>query len=135
MMKNKEVHSGVIHKVGGKIKTWNRRWMILWQDFTLKYYKEPAKPPLGSISLHDPKFDVRQGTRNDTAWAKTCTGMECTLVITTTSRTYYMFTESKDDADMWIQVLSDARVEIQLRGKNSTLIGLHVRCTTCVLVH
>lgn len=104
----KEVHSGVIHKVGGKVKSWHKRWMILRTDHTLQYYKDASKGSLGSITLSDPKFEIRTGAPGDTSWPKNC-NLENSLVIITTGRVYYMYTDSQKEAEDWIRIIRDSK--------------------------
>lgn len=96
----KEIHSGILHKVGGRVKSWHKRWVILKSDYTLQYFKEPSKGALGTISLRDSEFDIRSGERRDYNWPRHC-DIDCSLVITTRGRVYYMFAESKEEAEDW----------------------------------
>ena len=106
-LKVKEIHSGVIHKVGGRVKTWHKRWLILKSDHTLQYFKDPSKAPLGSISISDPSFSIERGQDGSyTGWPKTCS-MENTMVITTTGRVYYMYTDSLSETEEWIRVIEE----------------------------
>ena len=102
----KELHSGVIHKVGGRVKSWHKRWMVLRSDKTLQYYKDASKSALGTISLNDSQFQIRTGVPEDFNWPKNCL-IENTLVIITTSRTYYMYAESLQEAKQWMKVIQD----------------------------
>ena len=47
----KEVFSGVLYKCGARVKSWNKRWMILKDDSCLYYHKDANKKPQGVISL------------------------------------------------------------------------------------
>ena len=96
----RDLHSGVLHKVGGRVKTWHKRWMIIRSDYSLYYFKDPNKAPQGSIPLRDTNFSVREGVKTDTSWPKSC-ALENTLVLTTSTRTYYMFAESLKEAKEW----------------------------------
>ena len=104
----REVYAGPLHKCGGKVKSWKKRWMVLKDDHTFSYYKDAAKPPLGVISLMDSSFSAREGSALDTAWPKH-TKMENTLVVVTTSRIYYMWAESPEEASDWRTHLTSAR--------------------------
>ena len=96
----RDLHSGVLHKVGGRVKSWHKRWMIIRSDYSLYYFKDPNKAPQGSIPLRDTNFSVREGVKTDTSWPKAC-ALENTLVLTTSTRTYYMFAESLEEAKEW----------------------------------
>ena len=96
----RDLHSGVLHKVGGRVKSWHKRWMIIRSDYSLYYFKDPNKSPQGSIPLRDTNFSVREGVKGDTNWPKSC-ALDNTLVLTTSTRTYYMFAESLEEAKEW----------------------------------
>ena len=104
----KDLYSGVLNKCGAKFKSWNKRWFVLKSDYSLYYYKDTAKGPLGVISLRDPKFKVRRGAVGDTAWPKGVT-MERSIAVVTTHRTYCMYSVSADEADEWVKVLDKTR--------------------------
>ena len=122
----REIHSGPLTKMGGNIKTWRKRWMILKSDHTLQYFKEPGKQALGTINLSDPRFNVMAGSRNDCSWPKNC-NIECSLVITTSQRTYFMFADTVDEADEWLRQLekhgSGGKVKRRYRDRKG--VGLH----------
>ena len=90
--------------MGGKVKTWKRRWMILQSNHTLQYYKEPGKIPLGTINLKDTEFRVMAGSRNSCNWPKNC-NVECSLVLNTSDRVYYMFADDVREAEEWMKQL------------------------------
>lgn len=103
----RDLHSGVLHKVGGRVKTWHKRWMIIRSDYCLYYYKDPNKLPQGSIPLRDTNFSVRDGIKGESNWPKYC-DLSNTLVLTTSTRTYYMFAETLDEANEWKAQLKKA---------------------------
>lgn len=107
MASNSTLHSGILHKCGGKVKSWTRRWMVLRSDFNLSYYKDAAKPPLGVISLKDPGISVRMGQRADCNWPKN-SKLERSLVLITTKRRFYLFAESLEEAEEWFSYLQEA---------------------------
>ena len=117
----KEIHSGILHKVGGRVKSWHKRWVILKSDYTLQYFKEPSKGALGTISLRDSEFDIRSGERRDYNWPRHC-DIDCSLVITTRGRVYYMFAESKEEAEDWIKHIQTSKENLHIKegkgGKN-----------------
>ena len=106
-----EVFSGVLHKCGARIKSWNKRWFVLKSDYCLYYYKDTAKGHLGLISIRDPKFKVRKGEAGDIAWPKGVK-LESTIAVVTTHRTYYMYSPSKDSAEEWLKVLDTTRMKL-----------------------
>lgn len=103
-----EYHSGVLHKVGGKVKTWNKRFFILKSDYCLYYYKDTSKGPLGSISLQDQHFKVRKGEPGDVSWPRQ-TKMDCTMAIVTSYRTYCFYSDYSHEIIEWIEMLTKAR--------------------------
>ena len=109
---SKELFTGVLHKCGAKVKSWNKRWMVLRSDYCLYYYKDAAKKPLGSISLRDQKFRTRKGEKGDCTWPKNVT-MEQTIVMVTSTRTYYMFAEKAKEAEEWKKVLQDSHDQLR----------------------
>ena len=104
----RELFTGVIYKCGGKVKSWNKRWLVLRSDYCLYYYKDTAKSHLGVISLRDPKFKVRAGEKTDCTWPKQCKP-EARLALVTSPRTYFIYTDSESEAEDWKRVLSSAR--------------------------
>ena len=100
----RELHSGLLTKMGGKVKSWKRRWMILQSNHTLQYYKEPGKVPLGTINLRDVEFNVMAGSRNSCSWPKNC-NVECALVLNTSERVYYMYADDVREAEEWMKQL------------------------------
>ena len=111
------IHQGTLHKVGGSVKSWTKRWMILKKDNVLYYYKDPAKSPLGSISLSNPNFLVMEGRKTDLNWPKAAK-IERTLIIMTSYRIYYMYADTQQEAAEWIEQLQNAADSIP--GKNVT---------------
>ena len=107
----RDLYSGVLHKCGGRIKSWTKRWMILKSDYCLYYYKDANKGHLGAISLRDPKFKIRLGQRSDVSWPKHV-NLTDTLALVTTPRTYFMYADSRKEADEWRKVLEDAHQEL-----------------------
>ena len=120
----KELFSGVLHKCGGKIKSWNRRWFVLKSDYCLYYYKDTAKGHLGVISLRDPKFKVRKGSVSDASWPKGVV-MDCTIAVVTTHRTYFMYSSSAQEAEEWIRILDGTRMKLldEANSANRLLSG------------
>ena len=118
-----ELHSGVLHKCGGKIKSWTKRFFVLKSDYNLYYYKDTSKGPLGTISLMDPKFKARKGEASDVSWPKAAK-KECRMAVVTSLRTFTMYCDSAQDIKAWLQALIEAaeaaarlREEQNTRGK------------------
>eukprot|EP01027_Heterolobosea_sp_BB2_P013998 GEZU01020139.1.p1 GENE.GEZU01020139.1~~GEZU01020139.1.p1 ORF type:complete len:701 (-),score=127.54 GEZU01020139.1:368-2470(-) len=87
--------SGWLTKQGGSHKTWKRRWFVL-KNCVLSYFKDPADPaPIDSINLIG-----RIVTRADDE-----IGIPHALQLLTPSRTYYMYAETGDDAEKWMNTL------------------------------
>ena len=105
------VHQGTLHKLGGNVKSWTKRWMILKKDNVLYYYKDPTKSPQGSIPLTDHMFHVKEGRERDLNWPK-IVGIERTIVIRTSYRIYYMYADTQQEAAEWIERLQSAAESI-----------------------
>ncbi len=89
------------------MKSWTKRFFILKSDFCLYYYKDTSKGPLGTISLHDPKFMARTGEAADISWPKV-SKTECRMSVITTLRTYFMYSDSSSEIEQWIDILTKA---------------------------
>ena len=111
------VHQGILHKLGGNVKSWTKRWMILKKDNVLYYYKDPTKSPQGSIPLSDHMFHAKEGRERDLNWPKVV-GIERTIVIRTSYRIYYMYADNQKEAAEWIERLQSAADNIS--GKKVT---------------
>ena len=105
------VYQGTLHKLGGNVKSWTKRWMILKKDNVLYYYKDPAKAPQGSIPLVDHMFLAKEGRERDLNWPKSV-GIERTIVIRTSYRIYYMYAETQQEAAKWIEHLQSVAENI-----------------------
>ncbi|XP_005998342.1 pleckstrin homology domain-containing family H member 2 [Latimeria chalumnae] len=88
--------SGYLLKMGGKVKTWKRRWFVL-KAGELMYYKSPSdviRKPQGQIELnascHIVKGDGKQ-----------------TVQLVTEKRTYYLTADSPNILEEWIRVLQN----------------------------
>ena len=111
------VHQGTLHKIGGNVKSWTKRWMVLKKDNVLYYYKDPTKSPQGSIPLSDRMFLAKEGRERDLNWPKTVE-IERTIVIRTSYRIYYMYADNQKEAAEWIERLESAADNIP--GKKVT---------------
>nr|XP_042909382.1 uncharacterized protein CG43867 [Parasteatoda tepidariorum] len=86
---------GYLTKLGGKLKTWRRRWFVL-KNGTLSYYKtqnDVGRKPQGQIMLDD----VSRVNRADGG----------TFEIATSKRTYYLTADSNSTMEDWIRVLQN----------------------------
>ena len=81
--------------------------MVLRSDYCLYYYKDATKNHLGVISLRDTQFKIRVGQKSDVSWPKNL-AMENTFAIVTTPRVYFMYAETRAEAEEWRKVLEDA---------------------------
>ena len=102
-----EIHdlfSGVMCKMGGKVKTWHKRYFVLKSDYCLYYYKDSSKQPLGTISLHDSNFDVRRGGDEDMVWPKQAKA-DCRMSIVTMPRTYFVYCDYSHEMEEWMKIL------------------------------
>jgi hypothetical protein len=119
-VKAKDVHSGVVHKMGGRVKSWHKRWMILKSDHTLQYFKEPSKGVLGTINLRDDHFSIRVGEVGDANWPKNCQ-LENSLILITSGRTYCMFTDSLRESREWQRFIEESLERIRGASNYNTI--------------
>ncbi|XP_077994864.1 pleckstrin homology domain-containing family H member 1-like [Glandiceps talaboti] len=87
--------SGYLTKLGGKVKSWKKRWFVL-QNGQLMYYKsknDTSGKPLGQILL-DGKCKV---VKSDSS--------HC-FELATPQRTYYLTAESHQAVEEWLQALT-----------------------------
>lgn len=88
--------SGYLTKLGGKFKTWRRRWFVL-KNGTLSYYKtqnDVGRKPQGQIVLDE----VCRVNRAEGA---------ATFEISTGKRTYYLTADSINTMEEWVKVLQN----------------------------
>ncbi|GCB67563.1 hypothetical protein scyTo_0010265, partial [Scyliorhinus torazame] len=88
--------SGYLLKMGGKVKTWKRRWFVL-KGGELLYYKSPSdviRKPQGQIELNVSNHIVR------------CDGKQ-TIQLITEKKTYYLTADSPNILEEWIRVLQN----------------------------
>ncbi|KAL8185308.1 UNVERIFIED_CONTAM: Pleckstrin y domain-containing H member 2 [Gekko kuhli] len=82
--------------MGGKVKTWKRRWFVL-KGGELLYYKSPSdviRKPQGQIELSASSSIVRGDGKQ-------------TVQLTTEKRTYYLTADSPNILEEWIKVLQN----------------------------
>ncbi|CAG4997109.1 unnamed protein product [Parnassius apollo] len=100
--------SGHLAKLGGKLKTWRKRWFVL-KNGTLSYWKsqsEVNRKPQGQIGLGE----ACKISRNEGA---------ATFEIFTGSRTYYLTADSTATMEDWIRVLQN----VQRRNATKLLLS------------
>uniref|UniRef100_A0A8C8RQS6 Pleckstrin homology domain-containing family H member 2 n=1 Tax=Pelusios castaneus TaxID=367368 RepID=A0A8C8RQS6_9SAUR len=88
--------SGYLLKMGGKVKTWKRRWFVL-KGGELLYYKSPSdviQKPQGQIELSISSHIVRGDGKQ-------------TVQLITEKRTYYLTADSPNILEEWIKVLQN----------------------------
>ncbi|KAG7302261.1 hypothetical protein JYU34_013756, partial [Plutella xylostella] len=100
--------SGHLAKLGGKLKTWRKRWFVL-KNGTLSYWKsqwDVARKPAGQVGLGE----ACRISRNEGA---------ATFEIYTGARTYYLAADSAAAMDDWIRVLQN----VQRRNATKLLLS------------
>ncbi|XP_037873213.1 uncharacterized protein CG43867 isoform X6 [Bombyx mori] len=100
--------AGHLAKLGGKLKTWRKRWFVL-KNGTLSYWKsqsEVNRKPQGQIGLGE----ACKISRNEGA---------ATFEIFTGSRTYYLTADSNATMEDWIRVLQN----VQRRNATKLLLS------------
>ncbi|KAM4042946.1 pleckstrin homology domain-containing family H member 2 [Anomaloglossus baeobatrachus] len=88
--------AGYLLKMGGKLKTWKRRWFVL-KGGELLYYKSPSdviRKPQGQIELNSSSHIVRGDGKQ-------------TVQLVTEKRTYYLTADSPNILDEWVRVLQN----------------------------
>ncbi|RXM99213.1 Pleckstrin homology domain-containing family H member 2 [Acipenser ruthenus] len=88
--------SGYLLKMGGKVKTWKRRWFVL-KGGELLYYKSPSdviRKPQGQIELSASSSIVRGDGKQ-------------TIQMITEKRVYYLTADSPNILEEWIRVLQN----------------------------
>ncbi|XP_005296161.2 pleckstrin homology domain-containing family H member 2 isoform X2 [Chrysemys picta bellii] len=88
--------SGYLLKMGGKVKTWKRRWFVL-KGGELLYYRSPSdviRKPQGQIELNVSSHIVRGDGKQ-------------TVQLITEKRTYYLTADSPNILEEWIKVLQN----------------------------
>ncbi|XP_069464563.1 pleckstrin homology domain-containing family H member 2 [Ambystoma mexicanum] len=88
--------SGYLLKLGGKVKTWKRRWFVL-KGGELLYYKSPSdviRKPEGQMELSVSSHIVRSEGKQ-------------TVQLITEKRTYYLSADSPNILEEWIRVLQN----------------------------
>lgn len=85
--------------------------MVLRSDYCLYYYKDATKGHLGVISLRDTNFKIRVGQRSDVSWPKNV-DLGRTFALVTTPRVYFMYADTKAEADEWRKVLGDTHQDL-----------------------
>lgn len=98
--------SGYLTKLGGKLKTWRRRWFVL-KNGVLSYYKtqnDVNRKPQGQIVLDE----VCRVNRAEGA---------ATFEVSTSKRNYYLTADSISTMEEWIRVLQNV-----LRRKATRLL-------------
>ncbi|CAK8692228.1 unnamed protein product [Clavelina lepadiformis] len=87
---------GYLNKLGGRVRTWKKRWCVL-KNKNLLYFKSPndiTRKPQGQIALTG--VDVKL-SRDDTAAS--------TFQLVSGKRTYYLSADSQQAATDWINAL------------------------------
>ncbi|XP_026313740.1 uncharacterized protein CG43867 isoform X4 [Hyposmocoma kahamanoa] len=100
--------SGHLAKLGGKLKTWRKRWFVL-KNGTLSYWKsqsEVNRKPQGQIGLGE----ACKISRNEGA---------ATFEIFTGTKTYYLTADSIATMEDWIRVLQN----VQRRNATKLLLS------------
>ena len=119
------IHQGFLTKQGGAIKSWRKRFFTLRTNNVLYYYRDVSKDPQGEIDLKDESLNIRGGTCEDGCWSKI--PLERTIVVETTNRKYYLFSETVIEAVSWLGMLRDVTSKQNCqthKAKSSTLPGM-----------
>ncbi|XP_076360493.1 uncharacterized protein CG43867-like isoform X3 [Tachypleus tridentatus] len=128
--------SGYLTKLGGKFKTWRKRWFVL-KNGVLSYYKsenDVNRKPQGQITLNE----LCRVNRAEGA---------ATFELCTDKRTYYLTADSATTMEEWIRVLQNVlrrhatRLLLSKEENKATIEGWltkvkhgHSRRCWCVLI-
>uniref|UniRef100_A0A8D0GKU6 Pleckstrin homology, MyTH4 and FERM domain containing H2 n=1 Tax=Sphenodon punctatus TaxID=8508 RepID=A0A8D0GKU6_SPHPU len=107
--------SGYLLKMGGKVKTWKRRWFVL-KGGELLYYKSPSdviRKPQGQIELSASTHIVRADGKQ-------------TVQLTTEKQTYYLTADSPNILEEWIKVLQNV---LKIQAASLLFIQPEVKAT------
>ncbi|XP_017775898.1 PREDICTED: uncharacterized protein CG43867 isoform X3 [Nicrophorus vespilloides] len=97
--------SGSLAKLGGKLKTWRKRWFVL-KHGVLTYYKSQNGKPQGQILLDDICKITRAEGSN-------------TFEIDTGKKTYYLTADSITAMEDWVRILQN----VQRRNATKLLLS------------
>ena len=131
------IHQGFLTKQGGAIKSWRKRFFTLRTNNVLYYYRDVSKDPQGEIDLKDESLNIRRGICEDVCWSKI--PLERTIVVETTNRKYYLFSETVMEAVSWLGMLRDVTSKQNCethKSKSSTLPGMlesFLRCRILIV--
>ncbi|EGD82108.1 hypothetical protein PTSG_02787 [Salpingoeca rosetta] len=116
------VRSGYVTKMGQVVKNWKMRWLELYSNGMLVYYKkEPRKDdkPQGEVNIASDCLDIlthAQATAKQMCkWPEDVADGSGFALVTRSGRTYFMYCDSVEEAERWItmcaNVAANARYE------------------------
>mmetsp|Transcript_20091 Transcript_20091/g.27704 ORF Transcript_20091/g.27704 Transcript_20091/m.27704 type:complete len:557 (+) Transcript_20091:174-1844(+) len=111
------VVEGYLTKLGGQVKNWKKRWVVL-DNYVLTYYKtEDGRGACGTISLEDVKKieDITSPEKRDAIEReeKNVSGKEHLFLLYTPTRVWYFCAENDKAKREWISVIKEQLAEIQ----------------------
>ena len=108
---------GYLIKLGGKVKNWKRRWVVL-ENYTITYYKnEDGRGACGQIELEDVRRieDISTPEKRDAVEReeKNVVGKDNLFLLFTPTRTWYFVADNERAKKEWVNVIKEQLGEIQ----------------------
>ena len=99
-MEKKIVHVGWADKEGQKIKNWKRRWFVLVNDGTLRYFENKSSfAEKGHVTIDkNTSISIRPSSSQGTP-----------VSIINPNRNFLMSLSNKTEAEEWIQILQNVK--------------------------
>jgi hypothetical protein len=98
--------SGWLHKIGGKVRNWKRRYFILKDEYLYYFSSDnPTSIALGSVHL---LLSEVKTSNIQFLWKRTERKETYVMEVVTSGRTYYLRATSKGDMEDWEKSLRDA---------------------------
>eukprot|EP00117_Sycon_ciliatum_P000491 scpid5250/ scgid4543/ len=107
---------GWLMKQSGVMKSWSKRWFILYEDGRLVFYKSPADWSNQGVTIDlavcaTVQDRVAFGAKGLAVDWPTGVLRECCFVIATQTRPVYLYGTNKDEASAWLVTLQHAMLK------------------------
>lgn len=122
-MASKVIHSGYLTKVGAKVKNWKLRWMVLFGNGKLHYYKKPpqnvaTEEPQGVVNVQTDVIELilwdEALSRDIVKWPSDAIPQTGFALKTRQGRVYCVHAESLEATDKWIDSIRSVGANIRL---------------------
>jgi len=117
----KTLHSGYLSKVGAKVKNWKLRYMVLFGNGKLQYYKKPpvnidTEEPQGIINVQADVVELILWddviTKGLVKWPSAAIPQSGFAMRTRQGRVYQVHAESVEASDKWIAAVRSVGANI-----------------------